>query len=273
MDIKINFDLNAITGFFKKNKMLILPIGICIIAFVLLIPAKLIGNSLKSQMEVSVRRSRSLSGMIKSDTSYSKDQVSVAEQQYVEHNRDSGRVVSLARQTTQRELLSYDIFPEPVSMSQQIYTNFSKTYRSSIESLLNRIGAQDAPTEIEKDNATAHLGNRPTPGRRGRPTNRFGANANNDSVNAVINALCEKRCASIPVYANTSVFKWYGFWGEFIFAGKDSAVRDCWDSQLAYWVYEDVVSTIEVLNSGSSSVSSSPVKRLLGIGHLNEVSL
>ena len=73
MDIKINFDLNAITGFFKKNKMLVLPVGICIVSIVLLIPEKLIGNSVKSQMETSVRQSKSLSGMIKSDTPYSKD--------------------------------------------------------------------------------------------------------------------------------------------------------------------------------------------------------
>jgi hypothetical protein len=265
MDIKINFDLNAITGFFKKNKMLVLPMGICIIALVLLVPTKLIGNSVKKKTEASVNNAKNLDSMIRSDTSYSTDQASIAEQQFLSHKQDSQQVVSLARQTTQRELISYDIFPAPKSKSQQIYTNFGKAYRSSIESLLNRIRALDAPTNIEKDKATAHLGRTTSVGRPVRGGSQYNQRSQNPSVNAVIKALCEKRASSIPVYANISVFKWHGFWGDFKYAGEETAVSDCWNSQLAFWVYEDIVSTIESMNSDSSSVASSPVKRLLDI--------
>ena len=263
-----NFDLNAITGFFKKNKMLVLPIGICIIALALLIPTRLVGNSVKKKMKKSVDDSKTLARMLNSDTSYSREQVPLARQQSSIHRNDSRQVISLARQTTQRELINYDIFPEPVSKSQQIYTNYSKNYRSSIEALLDRIGARDAPSELEKENATAHLNKKRNPkaGRGFYGNNRNRPRNQDYSFNAIIDALCEKRAASIPMYANLSVFKWYEFWGDFTYAGEDAAVRDCWNSQVAFWVYEDVVSTIEALNSSSNSVADSPVKRLLGIG-------
>jgi hypothetical protein len=135
-----------------------------------------------------------------------------------------------------------------------------------MESLIDLIGAQDAPTEDEKNNATAHLGKRTNTYRGAWQGNRLNQDVRDKSLNAIIDALCEKRAASIPVYANFSVFKWYSFWDDFTFEGKDRAVRDCWDSQVAFWVYEDVVSTIEALNSNSSSVASSPVKRLFGVG-------
>ena len=127
---------------------------------------------------------------------------------------------------------------------------------------MTRIRALDAPTENEKGRATSHLNKRATP-RTGHYARK---RPQNDSFNAVIDAFCEKRAASIPVYVNASVFKWYDFWNGFSFDGEDSAVRDCWSSQLAFWVYEDIISTIEVLNSDSNSVSSSPVKRLMGVG-------
>jgi len=263
-----NFDPNAIMGFFKKNKMLVLPIGICIIALALLIPTRLVGNSVKKKMEKSLKQSNTLGRMINSDTSYSREQVSLANQQFSLHRTDSRQVRSLARQTTQRELIRYDVFPKPISKSQQIYTNFGKNYRSSIEALLNRISARDAPSELEKENATAHLNKNRSPktGHGFYGNNRNRQRSQDFSINAIIDALCEKRAASIPMYANLSAFKWYKFWEDFTYAGEDTAVRDCWNSQVAFWAYEDVVSTIEALNLNSTSIADSPVKRILGIG-------
>jgi hypothetical protein len=265
MDIKINvnFDLNAVIGFFKKNKMLFLPIGICLSAFLLVVPSVMVGNTIKKQTEQSVRQSKTLSNMLRSDVSYSTQQVQVAEQQFMVHKQDASKVASLAKQTTQRELISYDVFPKPEGTSQQIFEDIWKNnYRDAIEKLMQKLGALDAPSEIEKTNATAHLKSRSTPSRGGI---RYGSSGNDDSSSAVLDALCKKRASSIPVYADISIFKWYDFWEEFYFEGKDFAVKDCWDSQVAYWVYEDVVSTIAGLNANSATVATSPVKRLLGV--------
>jgi hypothetical protein len=43
-------------------------------------------------------------------------------------------------------------------------------------------------------------------------------------------------------------------------------VKDCWNWQLGYWIIEDVIDTIAAMNSGSNSVFTSPVKRLMGAG-------
>ena len=35
--------------------------------------------------------------------------------------------------------------------------------------------------------------------------------------------------------------------------GEERAIRDCWNSQVAYWVYEDVFATIKALNGSSAT--------------------
>jgi hypothetical protein len=42
-------------------------------------------------------------------------------------------------------------------------------------------------------------------------------------------------------------------------------MSDCWNAQVALWIYEDVAETIRMINSGSSQIATSPVKRLLGV--------
>ena len=48
-------------------------------------------------------------------------------------------------------------------------------------------------------------------------------------------------------------------------------MKDCWHSQVAYWIYEDVVETIKAMNAGSDCVYTSPVKRLLGVSFKSPV--
>ena len=77
--------------------------------------------------------------------------------------------------------------------------------------------------------------------------------------------MCAKRAGELGIYANPKLFVWYGYWEKYKFEGEDRAVRDCWNSQVAFWVYEDIFATIRALNGTSASVFSSPVKRLVGI--------
>jgi hypothetical protein len=59
----------------------------------------------------------------------------------------------------------------------------------------------------------------------------------------------------------------YEFWAEYEPPERDEALTDCWYWQLAYWIIEDVIDTIDALNSesGSKSVLTSPVKQLVSI--------
>jgi hypothetical protein len=85
------------------------------------------------------------------------------------------------------------------------------------------------------------------------------------ATQGVIDAVCSRRAGELGVYANPKLFAWYGYWEKYKFEGEDRAVRDCWNSQVAYWIYEDLFATIKALNGTSASVFSSPVKRLVGI--------
>jgi hypothetical protein len=82
---------------------------------------------------------------------------------------------------------------------------------------------------------------------------------------AMLNALCTRRANEVSVYAHPALFGWYGFWNGYKYAGADEAVASCWYSQVAMWIYEDVVATIGSLNKDSSNVFDAPVKRLVGV--------
>ncbi len=83
----------------------------------------------------------------------------------------------------------------------------------------------------------------------------------------IIDEICRQRAESASVYANPSGLSGYEFWGEYKYdVGRKETIEDCWYYQLAYWVIEDVIDTIGAMNSGSNSVLTSPVKRLLRVG-------
>ena len=264
MDLKINFDINVVLSFIKKSKMFLLPIVICIVAIIILVPVIIVGGSVKKKAESSKKQGDEISRMLSSDNSYSKQQVQVTESYVNRYKEDVDAVLNMAKQTTQRDLISYNIFP-PISTSQQVYTNFGKNCRAAIVSLMDKLGARDAPSDIEKNEATAHLGgaaNRVNMEGMGRTVR---VNNSSKAVQNVLNALCQKRAAEIPVYANISTFQWYDYWDQFKYTTNDSAITDCWSSQVAFWVYEDVVDTIVNVNKNSSSVSKSIVKRLVDV--------
>ena len=271
MELKVNFDINIVLKFLKRTKMLLVPIAICVVAFLLLIPTVMIGKSVKEKTEQSKRTGEEITRMLSSGKSYSRQQVSVAENYANRYQQDVDELLGLARQTTQRELISYSIFPKPATTSTQVYTNYGKSYRAQIESMMEKLGGRDAPSEIEKDNATAHLGaaaarNDMEGGMSRRTLRNIGSRTGkNDALDNVLDALCQKRAAEIPIYANISLFRWYDFWNDYTYVDDNTALKDCWDSQLAYWIYQDVVDTIVNVNSNSSRVHDSVVKRLIDI--------
>jgi len=81
----------------------------------------------------------------------------------------------------------------------------------------------------------------------------------------IIDALCQAGAESASIYANPVGVGGYEFWVKYDYEGMDEAVKDCWYYQLGYWIIEDVIDTIDAMNSGSDSVFTSSVKRLLGM--------
>ncbi len=236
----------------KKNISLVIPAAITAAAILLFIPTIIIQGKIGKKLEESVKLGREVDSA--KSTAVSAKQFEIVKAYEDKHQQDANEIQKLAIETTQRPLLSYKIFPEPNESSIQIFNEFKRTYNQAFEKLIKDMNALDAPTDIEIRQEAGTIRNEiPTDSsdRRGNET--------------IINLVCEKRCKQIPCYAKPQVFSGYAFWNNWEYLGTEPAVRDCWYSQLAYWIHEDIVDTINKINAGSNTVATSSIKRLLGI--------
>ncbi len=254
LDLKINFRFSLSS--LRKYSMLLVPIGILIGTAIVFGLVALSGRSLKAQIQSQsvdiARRIESLAADAPPAKQY--EQAKIAMDRLVEQ---VGQVEQLAKQNSQRSLLSYKVFPSPKETSQQIYSEFGDAFRRGLEGLIRGVRGLDAPSEAE---LSKDLGPEASRMIRIQP-----GSIRDKSTQGVIDAICAKRAGELGVYANPKTFSWYGFWEKYKFEGVDQAIRDCWNTQVAYWVYEDIFATIQALNGSSGSVFSSPVKRLVGI--------
>ena len=231
--------------FLKSYSSLVLPIIIAFVGTLLFIPAQLMSGKLKKQIT-----SNSISTGLNAESIIenvpSKDQWK-EEQRYQDfYKQDADRISRISKEAAQRQLLSYKVFPKPQDSSQSIFLEFSQLYCSSIENLLSDLSARDCPTEAELKRLTAS-------GRQMAP-----------QINSEIKGIiCKDIAQAMPLYANPSHFTGYNFWQVYEYTGTKQAVNDCWYWQLGYWIIEDVVDTVKILNSGSKSVFTSPVKRIM----------
>lgn len=269
-------DKTVIITFIKKYTSLLIPAGILLFGVILLIPTLMIGGSIKEKVEASAKQGQKVRRSLSSAHS-EKDVVNMTAYQD-QLDMDAKKVARLAKQSTQRELISYDIFPEPVDSSTQIYTDFGSRLRDQIEAILKRANARSAPTQIEirqelekrgsVDNRSGMEGAGGYGGGYGagygggyRPSGKGRTNA----YDLTRDAFLKQRAQQMAVYATANVFDWYTFWKDYKYENRQSALKDCWHSQLAFWVYEDVVDSVKSINSGSDSVFKSAVKRIVGV--------
>jgi len=269
IDLK-NIDLKQLAGSLKNIKLtsvkkysaLFPSIGLLVATLVILIVTLLVGGSVSKKMQDSAgvaSRVRSTADSVPSEAQAQEDM------QYLEkYVQDADQVDNLMTKASQRELICYNpvIFPEPTDKSAQVYNVFARDYRAAIDSLMIRIKAKDAPSdaEIRSQTGAGAAGGGLMGGGFVTPTAGPGA-----SMNAMVDAVCLKRAEEISIYANPSSLNWYGYWEKSVYKSVDESLQNCWSSQVAYWIYEDIIQTIEALNANSTRVSTSPVKRLLGI--------
>ena len=251
MDMSKVKDIAQKLSFFKDYSSLVVPIAIGVVALIVLILTPLLmGNKLKEDI---VKRSVSLAKNVKSRTQSAVPRGQwIEEQKYqLAHRNDANQIALSAKQSTQRELLSYKIFPEPKDPSVLIFDEFGLEFRKGIEGLIGRVRATDCPTQAELEKSL--LGS--SDSRRNR-----------DDRDVIIrDELCKEKAESALVYVNRLDLSGYEFWEEYKYLGIPEAVGDCWYWQLAYWITEDVIDTIRTMNRQSGNVFSSPVKRLLGV--------
>lgn len=281
-------------SFIKKYSILLIPVGIALVGVVFIVLTMMTSKSLAKDMQSkSVGPGNTIASLL--SKAVPEGQAKVEEAFQNDQSRDAAGVALLGKQCSMRELISYRIFPKPLDTSQQLFDEYGEKYKAGVEGLLSSMKALDAPgiNEIQKEIGTA-ASNMGVPSRsvsnysdygrgdygrmpavRSAPV-RFTRNNSEDyqkSQKAMLEAVCGRRAEEILVYANLNAFNWYDYWDNFAYAGADKAIEDCWYSQIGYWVYEDVVSTIKAINSGSENVYSSPAKRLIGVGFSKAVEI
>jgi hypothetical protein len=263
MDISKFKDIIQRLRFLGNYSSLILPVVIILIAVLLFIPTQLLSSKLKEQMEnESVSIGRRITSL--SENTVPRNQWEVEREYQQLYQRDANQTTILARQSSQRPLLSYKIFPEPKDTSVLIFREFGRRFRSGIDKLIANVDALDCPTAAELQKALQ--GSSSSSSRRGLERIRDATNLKMEEVHATItDVLCREKAKRASVYANPVDLSGYEFWEKYEYIGMDTAVEDCWYWQLAYWVIEDIVDTISVLNSRSNTVFTSPVKRLLSV--------
>ncbi len=261
---------------FKNNSALLLPIVIALVGILVFIPAQLMSSKLKKQIE-----SESIAKIGNSIRSLSKKAVSSEQwKKEQEHQQDyasdAERIALIAAQSTQRELLSYKIFPEPKAKSQFTFVEFGKRYCAALEALVTGVNARDCPTDVELKRALEKSSGRSGLDSRYRSRDLYMSavpsgtsyGMRSDIEGTIEEEICRERAESASVYANPADLSGYGYWKEYKYESQiKEAVEDCWYYQLAYWVVKDVIDTIGTMNTeaGSNSVLTSPVKRLIGI--------
>ena len=85
----------------------------------------------------------------------------------------------------------------------------------------------------------------------------------NEIDTMIIDQMCEERARSLSVYVNPLDIAGYDHWADYKFdPNMIPAVKDAWYHQLAYWVTEDIFSTVKTMNSGRD-ILLAPVKRFM----------
>ncbi len=261
MDIPQFRDVIEKLSVFKRHSSLLVPVIIGLVGALLFIPTRLMNSNLKAQMseESVMQGSRQLASL--RENTYSRDQWKVEKQRQQAYQSDANQISLLAKELSQRQLLSDQIFPGPKDDSILLFKRFGQFFRSGVDEHLKDVNAGECPTKEELDRS---LGSITGSGRRSG--SRLSLGALSGAGDEIRDALCRSKAESASVYIDPINLSGYGFWDEYQYAGTQEAVEDCWYSQLAYWIIEDIIDTIGAMNSGSNSVFESPVKRLLGIG-------
>ncbi len=257
MDIPNYKDLIQKLSFLKNYTSLLLPVVIVLAALFLFVPIQLMSSNLKNRVT-----KESISKIGKQIQSLTSDSVAVDQWKQEEvyqqaHERDANQIALLSLQSTQRQLLSYKIFPEPKDVSALIFREFGQRFCESVDELITRMNGRDCPTNAELERSIRSSG-----------VSRSGRGGQSVSVRlgevdaTILDVLCRAKAESASVYVSPFDLSGYGYWIDYKYAGENQAVEDCWYYQLGYWLIEDVIETIAALNSGSNSVYKSPVKRL-----------
>ncbi len=257
-------------SFLKNNLALLVPIIIALVAALLFIPTKLLSARLKKTItQQSVKSAEEIERLIKDVNEAGQAE---AMEEYVNaYAQDANQIENLMRQTTMRELFSYEIFPDTNETSPLLFDPIKRKYMAGVDAMVERIGGGAPPTDSDIDAALEQSPRRSLYGRsRGGMGSGYGGGQRNfrllpEMDRRIVDKLCEDRAKAIRIYANPADLDGYSFWSDWTFEDWDTAVRQSWTWQMGYWALGDVIDTIQQMNSNSSSALDAPVKRIMNV--------
>jgi hypothetical protein len=275
-------------SFFKNNLSLLVSVIIALVAVLLLIPPQFMSSKLKAQVEQEsiTNGLRTIKNLETSAVSSQQYELEAKRQE--KHAADANEVVKLAKETTERELLSYDIFPapDPNGFSGLIFQKFGQNFRSGIDKMIADVHAGDCPTDaeiqrgLENSSSTSRYRGRGLSDNmmqmqmsrsRGLPgMDLYGGGRGSMMLGnmnrMIIDEMCKDRAKTISVYINPLDIADYEYWKDYKYDIKQAeAIKDSFYHQLGYWIIEDIFSTIKSMNADYDNVLTAPVKRFSSI--------
>jgi hypothetical protein len=265
---------------FKNNLSLLVPVIITLVAVILFLPTMLMSGKLKKTVEQESINNGGKKIKLLETSAVSREQYEKEAERQKAHAVDANEIANLARQTTQRELLSYDIFPapDPNGFSGLIFQKFGLEYRQGIDKMILDVKGRDCPTDAEIERGLEDSSSRSSSRRgRGFPSRSSSSRAQATGLypgssmrvgrieRMIVDEMCKDRAKTISVYVNPADISGYEYWADYKYDVKlDDGIEDCFYHQLAYWIIEDIFDTISVMNLGHENVMTAPVKRFMG---------
>ena len=251
-------DLMKGLGGLRVYLVLIWPAVILLACGAVLTAAWLMGSSLKQKADrESVPMGNQVREMLKKLPAAGQAEV---EKQYQDaYRQDANLIKLLSIESTQRELLSYDIFPQPKDTSTLLFTRFGAKFCQGVEGLIAKDRGGDCPSAEELQAAR----------QTGTGLSRPGGAGGLSTSSRIVEEICHTKAKSVSVYASPETVSGYDFWKTYQYVNIEDSVKDCWFWQIGYWIIEDVFTTAGTMNAGSSSVLMSPVKRVERVGFVS----
>ena len=255
---------------FRRNVPLLISVIIAFVGILLFVPTQLLSSGLKK--EIQQKSISPLLNPLERLEPVSKSDLETSQKNFDKISKDANSISTMAVETVERELLSDKIF-KPNSndanstFSQSLFYDFGRKYRDNIDKFISSHNARNCPTETELKNELKASGV-DTILQQGGGTNMYAYNnmENQQNIEGMMaEQICKKRAMSTYVYIDPMSISGYGFWKQYNFTSWDEDIANCWFSQLAYWVIEDVFDTIVTMNDGQESLVNAPIKRLMRI--------
>lgn len=276
-------------SFFRNNLSLLVPILIAVVALLLFIPTRILGSRLRKTIEQqSVQTAKTISSLASQLEEAAKARQ--MEPYITAYARDANQIENLMKQTTERELLSYRLFPDTNERTTLLFEEFGQKYHSGVDAMLQSVKAGVPPTDAEIIAAVQKAPQpgmgaygspyggygpgspgrapSPTPGSSSSPYARTSILSNflmSDTQRKILDTLCQEKAQAAGVYASPVDVAGYVYWADWKFENRDAAYKDCWYWQMGYWMVEDVFTTVREINKGSTSLLDAPVKRVMNV--------